>query len=462
MRRDNEFRYSRLAHILREQIMSGFIKPGEYLLSENELCKYYGLSRTSVRKSLEQLQKEGLIVKKVGQGTIVAPDLVILPSEKRTLRILTNSPSYFVDNCLGTIIESFQNQYPHVEVKLLTFPSWNFWDSVRTSIELGQYPDLVLMTDRHFANPKRDEAFLDLGEHLADLLDRFYPRVLEPFRQDVGQPAIPVTFSPVYLAYNPGLFTQYGVDEPRADWSANDLLEAARKLTIDQDEDGITDLYGISLSSFTNRWPVIALQNGVKFDAATKRDDVVRTLNFFHDAVYRKRVATLYHNYHSQSGPGIFHRQKAAMVLTTAIEMAGWRNESVPFEPKVAPLPFGPIKSTLLVANTFMVHKEGQERELALAFLRIALDRRLQTRLARETGFLSCLPEVNEAVWDAPYLASLNIAGKQIENGYFLHELLGDLNVLGELESEMELFWGGLESAESFADRMIGILTDNG
>jgi multiple sugar transport system substrate-binding protein len=455
MRRDNEFRYSRLAHILRDQIMSGFIKPGEYLLSENELCKYYGLSRTSVRKSLEQLQKEGLIVKKVGQGTIVSPDLVISPSERRTLRILTNSPSFFVDNCLGIIIETFQNKFPHVDVKLLTFPSWNFWDSMRTSIELGQPPDLVLITDRHFAHPDRGDDFQDLGDHLEDLLGEFYPRVMEPFRLGDAQTAIPATFSPVYLVYNPELFARYGAAEPHPEWTKEELLEAARKLTVDRDQDGITDLYGLSLSPYLNRWPVIALQNGVKFDETTTRESIVDTLNFFHDALYRQRIATL-----DYTTSGTFLCEKAAMVLTTAIELAGWRNGNMPFEAKVAPLPFGPLKSTLLVANTFMVHKECQEQELALAFLRTALDRKLQTRLARETGFLSCIPEVNEAVWDASHLASLNISHRQIDNGYFLHELLSDLNVLEDLESEMELFWGGYESAESIANGMIRVLSD--
>ncbi|MDF2671626.1 MAG: GntR family transcriptional regulator, partial [Paenibacillus sp.] len=100
MRRESEFRYSKLANILREQIMSGYIKPGEFLYSENELCRFYQISRTSVRKSLEQLQKEGLIVKKVGQGTIVSPDLVIPESPTKVLRIMAPSPSHYVDLCM--------------------------------------------------------------------------------------------------------------------------------------------------------------------------------------------------------------------------------------------------------------------------------------------------------------------------------------------------------------------------
>lgn len=94
MRREKEFRYLKLANILREQILSGYIKPGEFLLSENELCKFYGLSRTSVRKSLDELLKEGLIVKKPGQGTMVSPDLEITEKQRRILRILAPSPSF--------------------------------------------------------------------------------------------------------------------------------------------------------------------------------------------------------------------------------------------------------------------------------------------------------------------------------------------------------------------------------
>ncbi|GAA3408521.1 extracellular solute-binding protein [Paenibacillus hodogayensis] len=460
MRRDNEFRYSRLAHILREQIMSGFIKPGQYLLSENELCKYYGLSRTSVRKSLEQLQKEGLIVKKVGQGTIVAPDLVIPTGERRTLRILAASPSHFVDNCLGLMIEAFQNSYPHVDVKLLSFPSWNFWDSLSAGGELGPWPDLVLVTDRNFAEADGSAAFCDLSAIMAETIGDMYPRVIEPFRKSGAQLAVPATFSPVYLAYNPELFARFGVAEPRPGWTKEELLEAAGQLTVDLDGDGMIDYYGLSLSSYFSRWPVVALQNGVKFGGVGEREraELAESLAFFHDAIYRKRVATLYQNWRSRINADAFPRGKAAMVMTTTIEMAGWRSEHLPFEAKIASLPFGPVPSTLLVANAFMMPEQCPDRELAAAFLRLALDPALQKRIAAETGFLSCLPGVNEAVWDPASLALLNIAGGRIENGLFAHELFADLDKLDELDTEMDLFWAGLESAESLAGRMADIL----
>jgi GntR family transcriptional regulator len=44
-------------------------KKGDKLLTENEICDKFGVSRLTVRRALEELSKEGLITRKRGQGT---------------------------------------------------------------------------------------------------------------------------------------------------------------------------------------------------------------------------------------------------------------------------------------------------------------------------------------------------------------------------------------------------------
>lgn len=61
--------YVQLADILREQIKTGKIKPGDKLMSESEMIKEYGVARLTVRESLNILVNEGLIEKKHGKGT---------------------------------------------------------------------------------------------------------------------------------------------------------------------------------------------------------------------------------------------------------------------------------------------------------------------------------------------------------------------------------------------------------
>ncbi len=64
--------YDQLVVILREKIDE--MSPGEMLPSERELCERHGLSRTTVRLALAELEQLGVVVRKHGIGTFVADD----------------------------------------------------------------------------------------------------------------------------------------------------------------------------------------------------------------------------------------------------------------------------------------------------------------------------------------------------------------------------------------------------
>jgi len=456
-----QFAYEKLTQILRAQILSGFIKPGEYIMSENELCRYYGLSRTSVRRALELLAKEGLIVRNVGQGTMVALDLVVRRDNRKTLHIMRPFASHYGDNVLPLLIGKFAARHPHVEVKVLSLPPANFWGALRECAAMGLHPDIVLASDRQFKELERPADFLDLRPIFDRYADSVYGKLLEPFRQDGQIKAAPVTFSTVYLAYNPNLFQRYGVPLPEPDWTLEAFKRAAAMLTRDTNGDGICDVYGFLLSSSFLRWPLFALQNGVRFTEAERQPDLVlKTLTMLHDLLYKERVATL-------SQPGVqrvnsdaFLKEKAAMVLTTTFEMADWRNENPGFRPETATLPFGNTQATLLLTDALMISPNCADVELACDFVRMAIDVPVQEDVSRETGFLSVHRDVNERIWTEPSRKAMNIDDGRLERGYFLYELFPDPGMLEQLEEQMELFWSGLESAEQFRDCWLRLKTE--
>ncbi len=65
--------YLRVASLLRQQIAAGEIRSGDTLPSERDLCMLMGASRVTIRKAIDQLIGEGLLVRKRGSGTFVAP-----------------------------------------------------------------------------------------------------------------------------------------------------------------------------------------------------------------------------------------------------------------------------------------------------------------------------------------------------------------------------------------------------
>ena len=63
--------YDQLVDILTEKIDHEF-RPGDLMPSERELSERYGLSRTTVRLALQELERLGLVVRQHGRGTFVA------------------------------------------------------------------------------------------------------------------------------------------------------------------------------------------------------------------------------------------------------------------------------------------------------------------------------------------------------------------------------------------------------
>jgi GntR family transcriptional regulator len=64
--------YFQLTKLLTGQIESGRWAAGERLPSEPAICEQFGVSRTTVRQALAQLEAEGLIRREKGRGTFVA------------------------------------------------------------------------------------------------------------------------------------------------------------------------------------------------------------------------------------------------------------------------------------------------------------------------------------------------------------------------------------------------------
>lgn len=65
--------FRQLADLLRDQISSGTLGPGDPLPSELRLAQEYGLSRTSVRQAIAILRTEGLVNVERPRGTFVRP-----------------------------------------------------------------------------------------------------------------------------------------------------------------------------------------------------------------------------------------------------------------------------------------------------------------------------------------------------------------------------------------------------
>ena len=92
---DKKLKYYDLMEDLRTQMLSGDIKPGEKLPSENQLSAQYDVSRQTVRKALQILQKEGYIYAEHGRGTFCS-EMMRHTKQSRNIAVITTYLSDYI------------------------------------------------------------------------------------------------------------------------------------------------------------------------------------------------------------------------------------------------------------------------------------------------------------------------------------------------------------------------------
>ena len=76
--------YYQIREQLRQQILSGALRPGDALPGETQICAETGVSRMTARQALTQLANEGLVIRQRGRGTFVATPKTVLPNVQVT------------------------------------------------------------------------------------------------------------------------------------------------------------------------------------------------------------------------------------------------------------------------------------------------------------------------------------------------------------------------------------------
>ena len=77
--------YLQVAGVLRRNIETGRLRPGDIIQSLDRLAEEYGISRVTARQAITVLEEEGLIWRKQGKGTFVSKT----PEDPRRLNLKT-------------------------------------------------------------------------------------------------------------------------------------------------------------------------------------------------------------------------------------------------------------------------------------------------------------------------------------------------------------------------------------
>lgn len=164
-------KYIQLVEILRKEIVSGKLKSGDKLLSENELRKSYNVSSTTVRKCIDILRNEGLIERVQGVGTFVV-DRPVRRSLEKILSFTKNMEQVgmipktdVLEKKIIPATPSYSEQLRvHHDEKIFRLKRLRYGDDIPMLLEI-RYINLRYLPDIHVK---------DLAGSLYDIYEKYY------------------------------------------------------------------------------------------------------------------------------------------------------------------------------------------------------------------------------------------------------------------------------------------------
>jgi multiple sugar transport system substrate-binding protein len=135
-----------------------------------------------------------------------------------------------------TLVDAYAKASPGARVQLVEASDReDLITRLSTSIAGGSPPDVFLMNYRFYGQFAAKNAVEPLDDRLAkstvvNLAD-LYPQATEAFQWQGRQLCLPQNVSSLAVYYNRTLFQQFGVPEPKAGWTWNDLVSTATAMT---------------------------------------------------------------------------------------------------------------------------------------------------------------------------------------------------------------------------------------
>ena len=113
----------------------------------------------------------------------------------------------------------------------------NYWTLLEAGASGGELPDVFWMHSNQAQKYMENDMLLDLTDRIAasDKIDlaNYYEGIVDLYRSDDKQYAIPKDIDTIALWYNKTMFDECGVAYPDDTWTWADMADAAAKLTTD-------------------------------------------------------------------------------------------------------------------------------------------------------------------------------------------------------------------------------------
>jgi len=261
-----------------------------------------------------------------------------------------------------------------IEVRYDAIGEDAYSQKITAEIVAGTVQDIFFPGDYH--ELVRFGAVLDLTpyiekHHAQAQIDKLYPQLLKAHRVNGRLYGLPISLNTEVLYYNPTLFDREKMPYPTADWTWDDLLAAAQRLT-KRDAQGNLVQSGLMPCDY---WEWVLWNHGRFWtpDAArciVNSPESLEALQFLHDLQFRYRVCPTFAQQRDSNAEVTFINNATAMYIAERWSTAHFKNLSH-VNWRIAPLgrSFRGHRLCMMEGNTFVISAQTKYPDIAFQFL---------------------------------------------------------------------------------------------
>lgn len=325
----------------------------------------------------------------------VPPRNPAIAGEQITLSVWFASD--YVDTApIRDLITDFERAYPNIKIETTRGLIWEDMNSrISLALAQGEPPDVAHGHAFAFGAQGMAEPLDDLWKAWG-AEDEFLSGAMEDVIWKGHYYGVPLDINTLFTFYNKRLFRDAGVDEPKQNWTFDDLQEITKKLT---KPDGKQRAIALDASG----WTMSGLIYAAGGDMLTERDGkiiatldsqpVLSMLEMYRRMGLEDRVGTIPPPIQRQSDhPEVLFREgRVAMFFSGPWDLAKMRQE----EPEMlkdlgtAPLPRGGGGAgggSVAGGGSLFVPRGAKHKEAAFEFMKWSIADRYAKRMALELG----------------------------------------------------------------------------
>ena len=357
------------------------------------------------------------------------------------------------------IIDEFRQLHPQAKLRVEVMPARRFVQKLLAGIDAGHAPDVFNLHWRDMPQVSSTGQLLPLdGLVDRDRLDRsdYYSVGLESYAYRGALYGLPVKGSTIICYYNMDLFDRYGVAYPSDDWTWDDLLARARKLTEDEDGDGMTDIYGLTPYDIANYvWSAggdFLRQEDGGWVSNLDDERVLAGTQFYVDLYFKHKVSPPRPGMRTDNAMSTFTFEagRVAMAIT-----GPWRIPDYQlldrFRWNIALMPEGPAgRQTRYAGSGFSIWKDTPQPEMAWQLVRYLVG---PESMAKMAVLGSDLPPQRSVAWSAflregtPWDEEIFVRAMDHEVRIFPQELWWE-DLYRRMQDELDAALTGRETVE--------------